>query len=137
MERPPPTRYSLLTLARSRSRSPNPDQVRGQDASDAILAARKGEEGGADLTPTLTLALTRTRARTRTRTRTLALTLTLTRTRSLSRTLTPQEGGADAVRVLGDGCAHLHLRTPLPMRGVRILPLELHGGEHVWPEELR
>ena len=50
---------------------------------------------------------------------------------------TPQEGGADAVRVLGDGCAHLHLRTPLPMRGVRILPLELHGGEHVWPEELR
>ena len=48
-----------------------------------------------------------------------------------------QEGGTDAVRVLGDGCAHLHLRAPLPMRGVRILPLELHEGEHVWPEELR
>ena len=64
--------------------------VRGEDASDALLAARKGEEGG-----------------------------------------------ADAVRVLGDGCAHLHLRAPLPMRGVRILPLELHEGEHVWPEELR
>ena len=41
------------------------------------------------------------------------------------------------MRVLGDGCAHFHLRSPLPMRGVRILPLELHEGEHVWPEELR
>jgi len=38
------------------------------------------------------------------------------------------------VRVLGDGCAHLHLRSPLPMRGVRILPLAF---VHVWPEELR
>ena len=28
---------------------------------------------------------------------------------------------------------------PLPMRGVRILPLELStwSGEHVWPDELR
>ena len=28
--------------------------VRGEDASDALLAARKGEEGGAHLTQTLT-----------------------------------------------------------------------------------
>ena len=49
--------------------------------------------------------------------------------------LSTKEGGADAVRVLADGCAHVHLRRPLPMRDVRIheLPLELQGGEHVWP----
>ena len=53
----------------------------------------------------------------------------------LSISLSHQAGGADAVRVLPDGCAHVHLRSPLPMRGVRIhdLPLELQGGEHVWP----
>ena len=110
--------------------TPNPDQVRGEDASDAVLAARKGEVGGADPNPNLHP------------------------TPNPNPNLNPnpnskpapnpnpnphQAGGADAVRVLTDGCAHLHLRRPLPMRGVRILPLELStwSGEHVWPDELR
>jgi len=42
-------------------------------------------------------------------------------------------GGGDFVRLLPDGCAHLHLRAPLPMKCVVIKALELKDGEHVFP----
>lgn len=40
---------------------------------------------------------------------------------------------ADSVRVLPDGCAHLHVVAPLPMAAVRIHALELHSDVHYFP----
>ena len=46
-----------------------------------------------------------------------------------------KDGGGDFVRLLPDGCAHLHLREPLPMKSVVIKALDLKDGEHVFPPE--
>ena len=48
-----------------------------------------------------------------------------------------EKADADFVRALSDGCLHVHLRAPLAMTPVRIWPLELRGGEHVFPAECR
>ncbi|KAL1521699.1 hypothetical protein AB1Y20_021354 [Prymnesium parvum] len=40
---------------------------------------------------------------------------------------------ADFVCVLPDGCLHLHLRAPLPMRAVTITTLGLQDGKHIFP----
>jgi|Transcript_49633 hypothetical protein len=46
-----------------------------------------------------------------------------------------EKADGDYVRALDDGCLHVHLRTPLPMGAVRIIPLEMKGGEHDFPAE--
>ena len=48
-----------------------------------------------------------------------------------------EKADGDFVRVLPDGCLHLHLRSPLPMKAVNTFPLELERGEHKFPPECR
>ena len=114
--------------------------MRGEDASDAVLAARKGEVGGADPNPDLHPTPNPNFLNPNPYSNPNFLNPNPNSKPAPNPNPNPhQAGGADAVRVLTDGCAHLHLRRPLPMRGVRILPLELStwSGEHVWPDELR